>query len=315
MTKIKFIQDKLYSGNQLYSDNQNNITAVQEERVSQTPSPTQHIIISPVSSAPSSPTESLSSPTTSSPTRTATVDTNEINELQKLSIIRLLKEVMDAIEKKRYQSIPPDLVESLITELSIISNKSINKKGTKKKRERGSIRICSKCGTDSTPEWRRSPEGSTTLCNACGLKEKKRAKNSSTNSGGSHGSNRFHHSNISFNTSTTIVPGQTLPIPNYEVPYVNQHQLRSSASSYQQYRNQDVAPNYRVPSIPPMQPNTSLYYPVSDSPYQFYPTSNHGVVPNRPQSSFDSSECKLPNCYCTMNNTYYDVPSVPFHQV
>lgn len=36
--------------------------------------------------------------------------------------------------------------------------------------------ICLKCGTNDTPEWRRGPEGSNTLCNACGLQYAKRVK-------------------------------------------------------------------------------------------------------------------------------------------
>jgi len=37
-------------------------------------------------------------------------------------------------------------------------------------------RICKNCGTTQTPEWRRGPDGPRTLCNACGLKLKKRVK-------------------------------------------------------------------------------------------------------------------------------------------
>eukprot|EP01103_Thecamoeba_quadrilineata_P007510 TRINITY_DN17377_c0_g1_i1.p1 TRINITY_DN17377_c0_g1~~TRINITY_DN17377_c0_g1_i1.p1 ORF type:complete len:336 (-),score=45.48 TRINITY_DN17377_c0_g1_i1:18-1025(-) len=38
---------------------------------------------------------------------------------------------------------------------------------------------CEWCGTSSTPEWRRGPNGPKTLCNACGLKCSKRAKQDS----------------------------------------------------------------------------------------------------------------------------------------
>ena len=31
-------------------------------------------------------------------------------------------------------------------------------------------RVCSVCGTNSTPRWRRGPRGRQTLCNSCGLK-------------------------------------------------------------------------------------------------------------------------------------------------
>eukprot|EP01103_Thecamoeba_quadrilineata_P001075 TRINITY_DN10950_c0_g1_i1.p1 TRINITY_DN10950_c0_g1~~TRINITY_DN10950_c0_g1_i1.p1 ORF type:complete len:313 (-),score=33.78 TRINITY_DN10950_c0_g1_i1:62-1000(-) len=37
-------------------------------------------------------------------------------------------------------------------------------------------RVCHCCGTSKTPEWRRGPDGPKTLCNACGLKRSKRAK-------------------------------------------------------------------------------------------------------------------------------------------
>lgn len=39
------------------------------------------------------------------------------------------------------------------------------KRGRKKKANT----ICSQCRLENTPEWRRGPEGSRTLCNACGL--------------------------------------------------------------------------------------------------------------------------------------------------
>lgn len=41
-----------------------------------------------------------------------------------------------------------------------------------KKRQRKASRVetyCQQCGATSTPEWRKGPEGSRTLCNACGL--------------------------------------------------------------------------------------------------------------------------------------------------
>lgn len=34
-------------------------------------------------------------------------------------------------------------------------------------------RICKICNTTETPEWRRGPDGTTSLCNACGLAYKK----------------------------------------------------------------------------------------------------------------------------------------------
>ena len=36
----------------------------------------------------------------------------------------------------------------------------------------GTTKCCSYCGTKTTPNWRRGPEGTGTLCNACGVKWK-----------------------------------------------------------------------------------------------------------------------------------------------
>lgn len=35
---------------------------------------------------------------------------------------------------------------------------------------------CQHCGTGSTPEWRKGPDGNSTLCNACGLRYAKSLK-------------------------------------------------------------------------------------------------------------------------------------------
>lgn len=43
--------------------------------------------------------------------------------------------------------------------------------------------VCRKCGTYTTPEWRRGPDGNRTLCNACGLNYS-RLKQSAAKSGG-----------------------------------------------------------------------------------------------------------------------------------
>ncbi|KAI8869349.1 GATA-domain-containing protein [Ramicandelaber brevisporus] len=42
---------------------------------------------------------------------------------------------------------------------------------------------CRKCGATDTPEWRRGPEGSRTLCNACGLQYAKMTKKLKLNEG------------------------------------------------------------------------------------------------------------------------------------
>lgn len=46
-----------------------------------------------------------------------------------------------------------------------------------KKRTRSpTLTVCHHCGTSSTPEWRRGPDGARTLCNACGLYHAKMVK-------------------------------------------------------------------------------------------------------------------------------------------
>eukprot|EP00835_Amoeboradix_gromovi_P002651 NODE_154_length_16838_cov_0.293327.p8 type:complete len:220 gc:universal NODE_154_length_16838_cov_0.293327:16323-15664(-) len=37
-------------------------------------------------------------------------------------------------------------------------------------------KVCTECGTNESPEWRKGPTGAKTLCNACGLRYAKRKK-------------------------------------------------------------------------------------------------------------------------------------------
>ncbi|KAI4724085.1 hypothetical protein E4T49_08187 [Aureobasidium sp. EXF-10728] len=46
----------------------------------------------------------------------------------------------------------------------------------KRKQEVGHDYLCKECGTTNSPEWRRGPLGSKTLCNACGLRWSKAQK-------------------------------------------------------------------------------------------------------------------------------------------
>ncbi|KAG2207884.1 hypothetical protein INT47_010868 [Mucor saturninus] len=34
----------------------------------------------------------------------------------------------------------------------------------------GAVKVCARCRTSHSPEWRRGPDGHKTLCNACGLR-------------------------------------------------------------------------------------------------------------------------------------------------
>lgn len=53
---------------------------------------------------------------------------------------------------------------------------------TIKKDHKNYVKSCSQCQTIKTPEWRKGPDGSNTLCNACGLKYFRSRKNYSNNS-------------------------------------------------------------------------------------------------------------------------------------
>eukprot|EP00834_Sanchytrium_tribonematis_P005092 NODE_287_length_10726_cov_0.240614.p3 type:complete len:219 gc:universal NODE_287_length_10726_cov_0.240614:9285-8629(-) len=47
---------------------------------------------------------------------------------------------------------------------------------TKKHKLDPEDKICTECGTNESPEWRKGPSGAKTLCNACGLRYAKRKK-------------------------------------------------------------------------------------------------------------------------------------------
>ncbi|KAL8029295.1 hypothetical protein ABFX02_14G216300 [Erythranthe guttata] len=56
------------------------------------------------------------------------------------------------------------------------SRKRVNNNG-----ENGaSAKICNVCGSDSTPLWRKGPDGPQTLCNACGLRHLRSLKKKSS---------------------------------------------------------------------------------------------------------------------------------------
>eukprot|EP01103_Thecamoeba_quadrilineata_P007796 TRINITY_DN17622_c0_g1_i1.p1 TRINITY_DN17622_c0_g1~~TRINITY_DN17622_c0_g1_i1.p1 ORF type:complete len:306 (-),score=48.23 TRINITY_DN17622_c0_g1_i1:39-956(-) len=286
-----------------------NLKIESELSIQQSPSPGSSP--SPVS-CPSSPVDLSTSSATISEITEDIVPKLPLDHLS-----RLLKELMEMIEKQKTQNIPHEFVDMVITELSSFSStKGVVKKGiAKKKRERGNMRVCSKCGTNSTPEWRRSPEGSTTLCNACGLKEKKRAKNSSTTS--NYGHNKFHHSTYAsppvnnVNTNPTVVAGRmTPPSSDYNYSY-----SPSSAPlrAHPYHRSQDASLNY-TRTIQPS-PIIPSYYPGTDEfaqqPYFF---QVNGVAPTHINQNFgESSDCSHPNCpHCLVNR--YSVMSAVYQQ-
>lgn len=78
-------------------------------------------------------------------------------------------------------------------------------------------KTCADCGTTKTPLWRGGPAGPKSLCNACGIrsrkkrrallglnKEDKKSKKSSNKSIGNH-----HHQNHSSNSSSTSSSGES----------------------------------------------------------------------------------------------------------
>jgi hypothetical protein len=276
---------------------------------------TKNQISSPQSSPSpvSSPDDHTSSSSSSSPSK-AEISADTDVKLPPLNhLCRLLKELMEMIEKQKTQTISQEFVDMVITELSSFSTKCVIKKGiTKKKRERGNIRVCSKCGTNSTPEWRRSPEGSTTLCNACGLKEKKRAKNSTTSL--NYGPNKFHHSTFALQSSSpTANPtaaGRVAPqtsLRDYNYPYA---QSSAQIRLHPYYRNQDIGPNYNLSSLHPPSIASSGYYPAADEFGQgSYFFHMNGVAPHLSQSFGENPDCSShPNCpHCLVNN-YCDMP-------
>jgi hypothetical protein len=95
-----------------------------------------------------------------------------------LSLCQRLNPSIEDLNKKKISA--AEFMNVLVRELTpfIIKNAG-PKKTIKKKKEKG-FRRCSLCLTETTPEWRRDLEGLVTLCNACGLKVKKKARTAPT---------------------------------------------------------------------------------------------------------------------------------------
>ncbi|EGG24499.1 putative GATA-binding transcription factor [Cavenderia fasciculata] len=60
-------------------------------------------------------------------------------------------------------------------------NKEEKLKDKESKRKKNHTMLCRHCGTNSTPEWRRGPDGRKSLCNACGLHYSKTIKRETIN--------------------------------------------------------------------------------------------------------------------------------------
>eukprot|EP01103_Thecamoeba_quadrilineata_P010948 TRINITY_DN2499_c0_g1_i1.p1 TRINITY_DN2499_c0_g1~~TRINITY_DN2499_c0_g1_i1.p1 ORF type:complete len:341 (+),score=46.33 TRINITY_DN2499_c0_g1_i1:149-1171(+) len=76
-----------------------------------------------------------------------------------------------------------DKANAIIVELKKMSQKQKSEAKIKKRLASTKLtlkatekKFCFRCKTNTTPEWRRGPDGPRTLCNACGLKEAKRCK-------------------------------------------------------------------------------------------------------------------------------------------
>ena len=85
---------------------------------------------------------------------------------------------------REYPSKVSTMMDSLI-ELKFENEQLKQKYGEKlervdlesRKHKRGEEdKVCTECGTNESPEWRKGPTGAKTLCNACGLRFAKRRK-------------------------------------------------------------------------------------------------------------------------------------------
>jgi len=68
--------------------------------------------------------------------------------------------------------------------------------------------VCTNCGIDSTPTWRKGPLGMGTLCNACGIKFSTAALQLDANTGAREGYKGFYQ----FEDDTSIIPSPTMSL-------------------------------------------------------------------------------------------------------
>ncbi|CCH58517.1 hypothetical protein TBLA_0A07280 [Henningerozyma blattae CBS 6284] len=93
---------------------------------------------------------------------------NSINKVKKPNCIRKKRTLNKSAEYVNF-TIGQESFVSLGPKRST-SGKNLNKFG-----------YCTRCGIKSSPEWRKNPQGETSLCNACGLNLKKLTKAYSEN--------------------------------------------------------------------------------------------------------------------------------------
>ncbi|KAF3989172.1 hypothetical protein FT663_03619 [Candidozyma haemuli var. vulneris] len=98
---------------------------------------------------------------TSMPKPRAALPTPTPSPLSKKPIVASVSPKLSKPQKYTKKS----LLSSPQKEKTIVKSTVAKRRGRKKKPEA----YCHQCGSTSTPEWRRGPSGSRSLCNACGL--------------------------------------------------------------------------------------------------------------------------------------------------
>lgn len=88
--------------------------------------------------------------------------------------LRLMKKMMRADEDQKKQlSVEPETAH-LMSKTLIGKSPNINcSNNNKNDNNSTTIRVCSDCNTTKTPLWRSGPRGPKSLCNACGIRQRK----------------------------------------------------------------------------------------------------------------------------------------------
>jgi len=256
-------------------------------------------VISP-SSSPSPPSSGPHSPGEITAVPSSPPSPSELPEI--MLLCQRLKPSIEELNKKNLTS--AEFMTILVRELTPVMNKNLGpKKTTKKKRDRGSTRKCSICGTISTPEWRRDPEGLLTLCNACGLKEKKnRARISTAAASPAYTTQRFH--NTVWNQQQYSNPSVNGGLPRHQhIPPI--HHVPSTTSVPAQMATPHILQQsvQHHGNIPPIYHS----FPVKPAPHMFKLEDN-GVQFNQRylQTQMVHQANNLPTPY---NHTY----QIPVH--
>jgi len=95
--------------------------------------------------------------------------------------IKLRLQLKAELDRRTFQNSAADLSGVVETELQVNPPMvSMKKEEASRRKKKAKISVadlvCKECGTNSSPEWRRGPEGPKTLCNACGLLFAKKMK-------------------------------------------------------------------------------------------------------------------------------------------